>query len=228
MVLEAPAIESNFLVDDDSGGTLNDSLKYAGFDWFSVNNQAYGDGDQTNLNYWGRNTVVEILTPRKTTSNTVYYEIGECHRANVYDDRFTTQHGANVTTSEGDVHWRQIATATAYYDSAWTSQIDDPETWRFEEAWVESSSISDFFDSKDWSRGRAHVAFERAAERRVENGIIYGDAYEEDVENLSLTSFNPSLANFSSLEGSFGPLNFLATTTMTCALFRRTSLVLSP
>ena len=209
LVLEAPAIESNFLVDDDSDGNLNDSLKYAGFDWFSVNNQAYGDNDQLNLNYWGRNTVVEILTPRKTTSNTVYYEIGECHRANVYDDRFSTQHGLNITTSEGDVHWRQVATATAFYDGAWTTQIDDPDTWRFEEAWIESSSISDFFESKDWSRGRAHVAFERAAERRVENGIIYGDAYEEDVENLSLTSFNPSLANFSSLNGSFGPLNFL-------------------
>jgi len=216
LVLEAPAIESNFLVDDDSDGNVDDSLKYAGFDWFSVNNQEYGDGDQLNLNYWGRNTVVEILTPRKTASNTVYYEIGECHRANVYDDRFSTQHGFSVTTSEGDVHWRQIATSTGYYHDAdgdstpgWTESINDPDSWRFEEAWVESSSISDFFESKDWSRGRAHVAFERAAERRVENGIIYGDAYEEDVENLSLTSFNPSLANFSSLEGSFGPLNFL-------------------
>ena len=210
LVLEAPAIESNLQVDTNDDGNTDAGLKFPGWDWFSLSNTAYPDTTSASyLNYWGRNSVVEILTPRKTVSDQVYYEIGEAHKANVWPSRFTNQHGPSVTITEGDVHWRQVATSTAFYDGGWTSQVNDPDTWRFEEAWIETSSVSDFFSSKDWSRGRAHVTFERAAERRVENGIIFGEAYAEDVERLSLTSFNPSLANFDSVEVSFGPLRYL-------------------
>jgi len=210
LVLEAPAVESNLQVDTNSDGDTDAGLKFDGWDWFQLSNTAYPDGTTAaQVNYWGRNSLVEILTPRKTVSDQVYYEVGEAHKANVWGDKFSTQHGPTITLVEGDVHWRQIATSTAFYDSAWSSQINDPDTWRFEEAWVETSAVSDFFSSKDWSKGRPHVTFERAAERRVENGIIFGDAYAEDVENLSLTSFNPSLGNFDSVESSYGPLRYL-------------------
>ena len=209
LVLEAPAVESSLQVDTNNDGSTNTGLKFAGWDWFQLSNKAYPDAAASQANYWGRNSLVEILTPRKTVSDQVYYEVGESHKANVWGGKFITEHGPTITLTEGDVHWRQIATSTAFFGSDWTTQINDPDTWRFEEAWVETSAVSDFFSSKDWSRGRPHATFERAAERRVENGIIFGDAYVEDVENLSLTSFNPSLGNFDSVESSYGPLRYL-------------------
>jgi len=210
LVLEAPAVESNLQVDTNGDGATDAGLKFIGWDWFTLSNTIYPDNTAASfVNYWGRNSLVEILTPRKTVSDQVYYEVGETHRANVWPSKFSTQHGPIITLTEGDVHWRQIATSTPFYSSDWATQINDPDTWRFEEAWVETSAVSDFFSSKDWSRGRPHAAFERAAERRVDNGIIFGDAYAEDVENLSLTSFNPSLGNFDSVESSYGPLRYL-------------------
>ena len=210
LVLEAPAVESNLQVDTTGSGATDTGLKFTGWDWFTLSNTSYPDGTAASfVNYWGRNSLVEILTPRKTVSDQVYYEVGETHRANVWDSKYNTQHGPTITLTEGDVHWRQIATSTPFYSTDWVTPINNPDTWRFEEAWVETSAVSDFFSSKDWSRGRAHAPFERAAERRVDNGIIFGDAYAEDVENLSLTSFNPSLGNFDSVESSYGPLRYL-------------------
>ena len=219
LILEAPAIESNHLVDDDSGGSANDSLKYAGFDWNSVTNTDYGDGDSSsNTNFWGRNCLVEILSPRATASTNVYYEIGESRKVGTYKDASLTNHGPDITINEGDVHWRQSAASTPFYqdltdDSTanpnWSDSVNDPDTWRFETKWMENKSVHDFTTDESWSRGRPHLPFERAAERRIENGITYSDAYAENVENLSLSSFNASLSNFSSVQGSFGPLRFI-------------------
>ena len=219
LILEAPAIESNHLVDDDSGGTANDSLKYAGFDWNSITNTAYGDGDSSsNTNFWGRNCLVEIISPRPTASTNVYYEIGESRKVGTYKDASLTNHGPDITINEGDVHWRQSSASTPFYqdltdDSTanpnWSDSVNDPDTWRFETKWMENKSVHDFTTDESWSRGRPHLPFERAAERRIENGITYSDAYAENVENLSLSSFNASLSNFSSVQGSFGPLRFI-------------------
>lgn len=216
LILEAPAIESNHLVDDDSGGTANDSLKYNGFDWNSVTNTAYADGDSSNDNFWGRNCLVEILSPRATSSTNVYYEIGESRKVGTYRDDTLTNHGPDITINEGDVHWRQSAASTAFYQDfdgdgtpAWTENVNDPDSWRFETKWMENKSVHDFTTDESWSRGRPHLPFERAAERRIENGITYSDAYAENVEKLSLSSFNASLSNFSSVQASFGPLRFI-------------------
>ena len=57
-------------------------------------------------------------------------------------------------------------------------------------------------------QGRPHAIFENSAEIRRRNGITYSDAYE-DVAVLSLSSFNASLANFDSLEGRYGPVEYI-------------------
>jgi hypothetical protein len=74
---------------------------------------------------------------------------------------------------------------------------------------MESQSLSDFFDSADWDKGRAFVYYEPSATVRRLNGITYSDAYAEDVSVLSLSSFNPSLANFHSLDSTHGKLNYI-------------------
>jgi hypothetical protein len=153
--------------------------------------------------------VVEILTPRKTVSDKVYYEIGEARRCNIWTGKYLTQHGPPLETSQGDVHWRQVSCKTPFHDGSNWNNVGVPEDWRYEAIWIESSNISDYFSSKDWSKGRPHSEFKRAATRRIENGIIYSEAYAEDVERLSLSSFNPSLGNFDSVDQVFGPLNYL-------------------
>jgi hypothetical protein len=209
LVLEHPAITSGVQVDAENNDVIDDDLKYVGFDWFSISNTNYPQSDtSSNSNFWGRRCVVEIRTPRKAVADNVFYEIGEHYRANVYGDRYATQHGGVRTISQGDVHLRTVACKTGYYDSSWDN-IGTPDIWRYEMITLENSSISDFFSSNDWSRGRAHVEYKSAATINRYNGLTYSDAYAEDVANLSLSSFNPSLGNFESLESKFGAINYI-------------------
>ena len=210
LVLDAPAVDSGLQVAADGDGVVDDDLKYTGFDWFSLTGNNYpNDSNSTTTNYWGRRCVVEILTPRKTVADRVYYEIGEARRCNIWGSRYVTEHGPSVNTTQGDVHWRQVSCKTPFHDGSNWNNVGVPEDWRYEAIWLESSSVSDYFDSDDWSKGRPHAEFKRAATRRIENGITYSDAYAEDVEKLSLSSFNPSLGNFDSVDQAFGPLNYL-------------------
>lgn len=228
LVLEQPAITSGVQVDAEDNNVINDDLKYAGFDWFSISDTDYPQGDaSSNSNFWGRRCVVEIRTPRKAVADNVFYEIGEHYRANVYGDRYATQHGGVRTISQGDVHLRAVACKTGYYDSSWNN-IGTPDIWRYEMITLENSSISDFFSSNDWSRGRAHVEYKSAATINRYNGLTYSDAYAEDVANLSLSSFNPSLGNFESLDSRYGAINYIGNYNDDLAAIQENKLALVP
>ncbi len=210
LILDCPEVNSGKQVDANGDGNVNDDLKFIGFDWFSITGQNYpNDSNSTITNYWGRESVVEILTPRKNTSERVYYEIGEAHQANGYlGVAPINQHGSSVTITDGDVRFRLVSCKTpSYVNSTWTTGT--PGDWVYETVFLEDSSVSDAFPSKDWSRGRPHVAFENAAKVRRLNGITYSDAYAEDVANLSISSFNQSLANFDSLDVRYGAVEYI-------------------
>lgn len=210
LVLEAPIIVS---------GTTTSQVKYPNFDWYSVVGEAtavaetYPNGDSAGTaNYWGRGTTVEILTPKREAPSDVYYEIGNTYRV------LTTQELKNpsdnkhgylpITTSEGDAHFKPVACKSPSYDgSTWTSDV--PEDWIYRTVEIESRSVSDFFPSKDWSKGRPHAVYERAATFKRKNGVTYSDPYAEDVAELSLSSFNPSVGNFDSLDGRYGAINYI-------------------
>ena len=210
LVLESPAIHSSVQVDINGS---SESIKYEGFDWYSISNTAYPDGDNSSgYNYWGQRCVFELLTPSKVDKE-VYYEIGSCHRIGVsrVDDTILNKHGGVKYLSQGDVHYKPTSCKTPWRDPSnsddWNEE--NPHEWRYETIYTESQSVNDFFASKDWNKGRAHAVFENSAEVRRRNGITYGDAYAEDVANLSLSSFNPSLGNFDSLESKFGAINYI-------------------
>ena len=209
LVLDCPSVNSGKKVDANGDGNVDDDLKYTGFDWFSLTGNDYpSDSNNTQTNYWGNECVVEILTPRKNTSDRVYYEIGESQQANAYlSEPPINQHGATLFTTQGDVRFRLTPCKTPVYTTAWNVGV--PAGWEYKTIFLESPSVSEAFQSKDWSKGRAHVAFDRSAEVRRFNGVTYSDAYAEDVANLSLSSFNPSLGNFDSLESKFGAINYI-------------------
>jgi hypothetical protein len=96
------------------------------------------------------------------------------------------------------------------YDAAnseWTE--DSPKDWEYKSFFLEDQNVSDAFASEFWDKGRAHVVFERSAEVRRASSITYSDAYEEDVAKFSLSSFNPSLANFKNIDYKFGKAEFI-------------------
>ena len=210
LVLESPAIHSSVQVDVNS---TSESIKYGGFDWYSISSTAYPSGDASSgNNYWGQRCVLELLTPSKVDKE-VYYEIGSCHRIgeNRVDDTIINNHGAAKYLSHGDVHYKPTSCKTPWRDPSNSNDWNEehPHEWRYETIYTESQSVNDFFASKDWNKGRAHAVFENSAEVRRRNGITYGDAYAEDVANLSLSSFNPSTGNFDSLESKFGAINYI-------------------
>lgn len=211
LVVEAPSIAAQ--VD----GTDGTPLKYDGYDWFQVTGEDYSTTNtvSTRKNYWNRETLVEIVTPKKSTSEDVYYEIGERRRLGVWKVPGMGPYGPAFTINSGDVHYRAVACKSPVYDTSWKSMIgasgtdEVPKEWVYQPKYLEDSSVSDAFASKSWDRGRAHVVYENAAEINRFNGVTYSDAYAEDVANLSLSSFNPSLGNFESLDSRYGAVNYL-------------------
>jgi len=175
--------------------------RYQDFDWFDVSGtdpSALTSSAANVDNKWGQGTVVEIVTPRKYTKEKVFYEIG--HGGTISSG----SHGTNPVLTNGDTYFRPVSCKTAP-----STTVGDLAAMDYRTFYLESNTVSDGFSSKHWHQGRPHVVFEDSATVRRYNGITYSDAYAEDVANLSLSSFNPSLANFYSLESYNGACNYI-------------------
>jgi len=203
IVIDAPQVSAGMA---DAGGS--NEIKYNGFDWFSVTDTNYPDSNAPSTSSkWGHLSVVEILTPR-TTEMSVYYEIGERQRIGAWKDLTLGPHGPALYVRSGDSYYRtSAANGPKYLSSSWNTQ--HPDEWGYTNVELESLSYSDYFPSRAWDKGRPHIVFENAAEVRRFNGITYSDPYAEDVANLSLSSFNPSLGNFDSVDSRFGALEYI-------------------
>lgn len=216
LVLEAPQVAAG------TDGTNGSDLKYPGFDWFTVAQVDYPDASTPQTEqYWGKDCIFEIVTPRKTEQQ-VYYEIGERRAVKTYksvpnasEEAETglsawTNHGPTVEVESSDVYMRSTPCKNSPYQAAtlsWTTNSPELYTYKYIES--ETQSLSDFFVSDDWDKGRAFIYYEPSATVRRFNGITYSDAYAEDVSVLSLSSFNASLANFYSVDSKYGKLNYI-------------------
>ena len=232
LVLSAPRVDA----------TLGDGanvLKYEGYDWNSITNTAYnGSVASPDLNKWNRGVLVEVITPRESVSEKIYYEIGEGRKLGA--SRITPSpgvYGQSITTNSGDVYYRPVncrrpnnvggggawkalgptasdnvggITATANLPNYNTEE--NPETWVAEARYIESSDINDLFPSKHWNKGRPHTVFKDAAEVRRFNGITYSEAYADDTAELTLSKFVPASANFFDLPSENGICSFIGRT----------------
>jgi hypothetical protein len=207
LVIDQPKITQGNTVD--VNGVIS-NLSYEGFDWYQVTGTDYPYGtsvSQVNT-LWGQGCVVELLTPRELSEDRPYYEIGERYPVLDSAGKYASNHGPLVTVFNGDVWWKRVACKSGIYNNLWTSGI--VSKWGYINNNIESSRINDFKASEDWSKGRAHYVFDQAATFRRYNGITYSDAYEQDVHNLSLSSFNTTLANFKYVDRKYGALNYLS------------------
>lgn len=209
LVLSAPRVEAR----------ANESSphRYVGFDWYHITDENYPGGtNPTQSNQWNRNVLVEIITPRKATSERVYYEIGERKQIRSYgrDGVISSNMGPAFTVSSGDVYYRPVdakAPTRQGSPAAWRTfnYNENPEEWEYRFRYVEDPSFSDFFASRHWDKGRAHSVFKDAAQVKRYNGITYSDAYADDTSVLTLSSFNPSLANFFDLPSEYGACRYI-------------------
>lgn len=236
LVLEASSI---------AGGAFGENgeiLKYPGFDWnhvsahyrettatqgsLGVNSADFeyltvGDNAPTPVNSWRQRSVVEIYTPKLSSENKFYYEIGE--RRNILppfsvgeDDNPVPNppHGGPFILDSGDINYRPTPCKTLFFnedaDEASGSFKDDFNKFVYRTENLESFTVSDKLGEKMWNRGRPHVKYDNAATFRRFNGVTYSDAYAEDVDRLSLSSFNPTLANFYSLDSQYGACNYIS------------------
>ena len=205
-----------------SGSNKADSYRYRGSGVTSgANSPSYLT---SGLNYWGNRCVVEIYTPAQKNAQEVYYEIGVGGPTNVeaqysstigkgnYDGNGTAQ--VSKSLDSGDITFRKIPMKSPIVQNGTTgnfnsNSLNKSEDFPYHMRAIESKNLSDFYESDFWDRGRPHVKFLSASENTIGNSLIFSEAYTQGSENLKLSSFNPSLANFHYLERSYGDINFI-------------------
>jgi hypothetical protein len=198
LVLEAPQIVST-----SSLTTSADVNKYVGFDWYHISGTNYNSTvTLSTTNYWSQNALVEIVTPKKSTSESIYYEIGE---------RFDADATIKLIKLDGgDVYYRPVSCKSVTYDPGTSSwETDDPPSWEYRVKFIEDFSVSDSFASKSWDKGRPHVKFDSANSVRYQNGITYSGKYIVGNSLLPLSSFDTNLSNFSEVDLKYGALRFI-------------------
>lgn len=209
LILGAPQVESTV----GNTGSVN---KYVGFDWYQITGNDYNTTDTVSAiaNYWNRGVIVDIVSPKKFSSESIYYEIGDRRRIGVSRVPGVGPHGAGIKTNSGDCWYRPVACkGPVPVSGSWitisSTAEEIPEGWIYRHKFIEDRNITDLYESKDWSRGRAHTTFKNAATINRFNGLTWSDPYEEDVSVLSLSSFTPSTANFFSFDSKYGAVNYI-------------------
>lgn len=215
LILSAPQVESTV-------GDVGSVNKYVGFDWYHLTGENYNATDTIAAidNRWSQRVVVDVVTPKKSTEKTIYYEIGNRRKLGGYKQVGVSPHGPSFNINNGDIWFRPVSCKhPVQVSSAWlnvgaltgnNAVIDEnPVNWDYSTIYLEDFNISDSESLKFWDRGRPHAAFEDAATIRRFNGITYSDAFVQGNTKLSTSSFNPSLGNFDTLDGKYGAIEYL-------------------
>lgn len=185
-----------------------------------IRNEDYSDKDgnhfsntavRANTDLWGNRVVIEIVKPNRTTNDIVYHEIGKVYSitngAHVGDS--TSSSGFAVChVTNGDVMFKPRKVLYAPWESS-TSTYDyfSYADYDYEIEYVESSSISDFFESPAVNRGRLHLISENAKQMRRFASLTYSEQYAFGSGQFDLSSFNLSLINYNDFEGKYGNID---------------------
>jgi len=212
LILEHPHITSG--IGTDATGATGAQLKYDNWDFFAVANSQGATGidypnndNASTTSNWGKRSVVDIISLRKHTSEKLYYEIGVGGLAAVSTFRGTGGHQfQSIVANSGDYYYRPVTCKSINYDGAW--QFDTPQTWDEQVLFLEDSSLTDSVSSKHWSKGRAHIVFEKAARVRRGNSVTYSDPFNQDMSTLTLSSFDAS--SFSNLDLNYGAARYIS------------------
>ena len=241
IVLESSKINAGLT---DSQGN---PVRYVGFDWGDVSgfdpstDGVGGDLERTNAtNHWGKGTVVEIYTPKKSTDVKVYYEIGHGNRIGEGRTGNENLHGNTLTLVNGSSWMRPVACKTPLHvddisedlwldtsNSAWENRAAI-DTYGYKTLILESSNVTDRFDSEVWSRGRIHLVNKKANTVRRTNSVTYSDIYQEDISVLSLSAFDAAGLNYKNFDPKFGRVSYIGNYNDDMVLLQENKLCLVP
>jgi len=202
----------------DQQGAISDNSNFSGT-FLKVQELAPTTGaddfDGSNDNLFKNQCLVELLTPRSTVEDKVYYEIGSVHPIST--------HGDAITLTEGDVHYRAASLLAPVYDDSglYTAVADggvpqlddfvakDYNKWEYTARNIESMDVSDYVASRVWSKGRAHLTNEKAATINYYNRISYSEETQDDLGEIKYSSFNPDSLSYKDLPKKYGAVNFI-------------------
>lgn len=182
-----------------------------------VRNEDYSEKDldrfsasaiRSNSDLWGNRVMIEIVSPKRTANDVVYYEIGHVYDivagAHVGD---STSGGFPVChINNGDVVFKPRKILYPPHDGITYDYTDYPE-YEYEIEYVESSEISDFFESPATNRGRLHGISKEAKQMRRFASVTYSDQYAFGSGRFNLSSFNLTQVNFVDFEGRYGKID---------------------
>ena len=170
---------------------------------------------ETSPNLWNHECLVEVLTPRKDPPTEIFYEIAESRA--IYGVRNLSAPSNNkhndgdpIPLTEGSVYMglRSVVTPNIYgSDGFWS--VTNIEDFDFDARIIESMDASDYVPSRCWSKGRAHVKYDKAATINYPNRIIYSDEFVDQLESITFSSFNPGSNSFKDMPRSFGSVNYI-------------------
>ena len=173
------------------------------------------DKPNSESNFWDHECVVEILTPRKAPPTEIFYEIGESRpvlsaRQLTSSSNENHNDGNSVDITEGSVYYgiRSVVTPNVYSSDNFfsTTNIED---FDYDVRPLESMDASDFIESRCWSRGRAHVKYDDAANIDYPNRIVYSSEFSDPLGNITFNQFNPGSLSFKDLPRNFGAVNYI-------------------
>jgi hypothetical protein len=172
-------------------------------------------GAQGSVNKWNNEVLVEILTPRKQVENLIYYEIGESRPVLSLlqvDNANSNRHNNDVAIelTEGSVYYgpRPVVTPNIYSGNGYWSSTNI-EDFDFDVRAMESMDASDFVASRGWSKGRAHIKYDEAANTDYPNRIVYSAEFSDPLGNITFNDFNPGSLSFKDLPRNFGAVNYI-------------------
>lgn len=154
--------------------------------------------------------IVEIYTPKKTTSNEFYYEIGEVYRCDnglhygdinqVVDVNGIVITPASVTLDDiGDVYLR-------YRTSPMDTQIED-------------YAFSDFYDSDSWDKGRPNIVDNNIKQIYRPTTIRYSQPYIPETNINGLSRFDGF--DFEAYDHQYGDIRLLYSSDRLLNVFQR-------
>lgn len=216
----------------ESGGTSNKTGTFLKVER-PGGNPATGDFSNANDNLWKNSVVVEILTPRKEVEEKIYYEVGEPRR--IFKDielssASNNNHndGESIVLQEGDVHYRPMSMLSPAHTASHGFQANSLDGFLYKSSQAESMDVSDFVSSRVWSKGRAHVKYEKAATINYYNRIVYSEEYGDDIGGLTFSSFNPGALSYKNLPKNYGAINFIGNYNQSIAALQENKLSFIP
>lgn len=183
---------------------LENNLDATGFTYDQV--VAGGNDPDSNQHNWNKRCVVEIYSPKDSADeeNLVYYEIGPAYSV---DDWGTEQ-----SIVGGDSWWKVTPMnfqkdSTGSFTSIITENGSSPNFLPYN---IESQSFSEKVRNSDvWGKGKAKIVLPDAERSVKSSSITYSDKDNPLSKIFSLTSFNPSKAQFKDLPPEFGDINYM-------------------